>query len=64
MAKVKVDGCYGCSACTGIAPVVFEMGDDMCAYCVFGDEDVSEDLKDDVQTAADVCPAQAIVIEE
>ena len=64
MAKVKVDGCYGCSSCTGIAPEVFEMGDDMSAFCVFGDEEVPEDLMDDVQTAADVCPAQAILIEE
>ena len=64
MAKVKVEGCYGCQASTGIAPEVFEMGDDMAAYCVFGDEDVSEDLMDDVRTAADVCPARAIAIEE
>lgn len=64
MAKVKVNGCAGCQACTGIAPNVFKMNDNYEAYCVYGDSDVPNDYMDDVRTASEICIAAAISIEE
>lgn len=63
MAKVNVEGCIGCGACTGIAPDVFDLGDDGLAYSVVG-EDVPAELEADAEAAAEACPVEAIKVEK
>lgn len=60
MAKVEVDKdkCIGCGACTAIAPDVFEFDDDGLAKAV------KNEITDDVRTAAEGCPTEAITVEE
>lgn len=60
MAKVEVDKnkCIGCGACTAIAPDVFEFDDDGLAKAV------NNNINDDVKTAAEGCPTEAITVEE
>lgn len=60
MSKVEVDKnkCIGCGACTAIAPNVFEFDDDGLAKAV------SNTVNDDVKTAAEGCPTEAITVEE
>lgn len=60
MAKVEVnkDKCIGCGACTAIAPDVFEFDDDGLAKAV------KNEINDDVKTAAEGCPTEAITVEE
>ena len=59
MAKVEVDKnkCIGCGACTAIAPDVFEFDDDGLAKAV------SNTVNEDVKTAAEGCPTEAITAE-
>lgn len=58
MAKITVnDSCIGCGACTGVAPEVFDLGDDGLAT-VIGDDVAS------AKEAADSCPVEAIEVEE
>ncbi|MEE0966969.1 MAG: ferredoxin [Bacilli bacterium] len=61
MAKVTIEGCIGCGACLGVAPDVFDLGDDGLAYSVLG-EDVPADYDADVNDAAGACPAEAIKV--
>lgn len=63
MAKVNVEGCIGCGACTAVCPDVFDLGDDGLAYSVVG-EDVPAELEEDVKAAAGSCPVEAIKVEE
>ena len=60
MAKVEVDKnkCIGCGACTAIAPDVFEFDDDGLAKAV------KQEINEDVKTAAEGCPTEAITAEE
>ncbi len=60
MAKVEVDKskCIGCGACTATAPDVFEFDDDGLAKAV------KQEINDDVKTAAESCPTEAITVEE
>ena len=60
MANVKVnkDLCIGCGSCVAIAPDNFDFGDDGLA------EAISEEINDDVKTAAESCPVDAIDVEE
>ena len=60
MAKVEVDKnkCIGCGACTAIAPDVFEFDDDGLVKAV------KQEVNDDVKTAAEGCPTEAITAEE
>ena len=60
MTKVEVDKnkCIGCGACTAIAPDVFEFDDDGLAKAV------KQEVNDDVKTAAEGCPTEAITAEE
>lgn len=60
MAKVDVDKekCIGCGACTAIAPDIFEFDDDGLAKAI------KNDINDDVKTAAEGCPTEAITVEE
>ncbi len=60
MAKVEVDKnkCIGCGACTAIAPDVFDFDDDGLAKAT------SDKVNDDVKTAAEGCPTEAITVEQ
>ncbi len=60
MAKVEVNKnkCIGCGACTAIAPDVFEFDDDGLAKAV------KQEINEDVKTAAEGCPTEAITAEE
>ncbi len=61
MAKIKIEGCIGCGACTGICPEVFDLNDEGLAYNILGeDEEIPEDLMSGVDEAIESCPAQAI----
>ena len=62
MAKILVEGCIGCGACTAVAPDVFDLGDDGLAYSVLGD-DVPADYDADVEAAAGACPVEAIKVD-
>lgn len=61
--NVSIDesGCIGCGLCTQVCPEVFEMGDSGVAEVIM--EEVSENLEDSVQEAADGCPVEVITVE-
>lgn len=60
MPKVEVDKekCIGCGACTAVAPDTFEFDDDGLAKAT------KNEINDDVKTAAEGCPTEAITVEE
>ena len=61
MAKAKVlETCIGCGACVGIAPEVFELGDDGLAVAIEGDLGANEGA---AKEAVAACPVEAIVVE-
>jgi ferredoxin len=59
--RVDADTCVGDGSCVSICPEIFEMGDDIVKAKM---EDVPEDLQESCREAADVCPVEAIIIEE
>ena len=63
MIKVVVDRdlCQNHGQCVFAAPQVFELGDE--DELVVLQDEVGEDLRANVEDAADVCPTQAITIE-
>ena len=59
--KVRIeDSCTTCGLCVDTCPEVFEMGDDIAQVV---DEEVTAELEDTVQQAADDCPVEAIIVE-
>lgn len=60
MEKVFVDKdlCIGCGSCVAICPDSFEFSDDGLAQAI------KEEVNDDVKSAAESCPTDAIKIEE
>ncbi len=59
--RVRIeDTCTACGLCVNTCPDVFQMGSDVAEVIV---DEVSEELEDDVQQAADECPVEAIVVE-
>jgi ferredoxin len=62
--RVVVDTtlCETNSICMGIAPDVFEVGDDDSVTVLL--ENPPESLRSDVQTAVRLCPVQAITLLE
>lgn len=63
MEKVKVnENCFGCGACTSIAPEVFALGDDGYAKAISNEVDDKE--IDSVKEAMECCPASAIEVSE
>lgn len=70
---VDKDTCIGCGACWALVPDFFEQNPDdgksqiVEKYRVGGDPQVGEapnELLDDVKSAAEGCPVEAIKIEE
>lgn len=59
-ASVNED-CIGCGMCEGTCPDVFSIGDDGVAHAV--EEELSADVEDAAQEAADNCPVSAITVE-
>ncbi len=62
-AKIDEDLCTGCEECVEAVPDVFEMNEDG-ELAVVKVETIPEDLEDDVQEAANDCPAEAIIVED
>ena len=60
MAKVTIEGCIGCTACTAY-PDLFDMDGDV-AICVLGDE-VDDEFAEDLEAAAAGCPVSAIKVD-
>ena len=59
--KVRIeDTCTGCGLCVDTCPDVFEMGPDIAQV---NNDEVPAEYEDDVQQAADECPAAAIIVE-
>ena len=59
--RVDKDLCTGCSLCVDTCPEVFEMGDDTARAKV---SPVPKGAEDSCREAKDVCPVEAISIEE
>ena len=60
--KTRVtEDCIACEQCVEICPEVFEMGDEFAEVIV---DEVPEEYEEDVQEAAEVCPTEAIIIED
>jgi ferredoxin len=64
MTKVVVDRdvCQNHGQCVFAAPQVFELDEE--GELVVLQEEVEESLRDAVEEAADVCPVQAITVED
>ena len=60
--KINEEECTGCEECVESCEDVFKMSDDG-EVAVVKVETVPADLEDDVKTAAEDCPAEAIIIE-
>lgn len=56
--KVNKEKCIGCGACTAICPDVFEFDDDGLAKAI------KNEINEDVKTAAEGCPTEAITVDE
>lgn len=56
--RVNKDVCVGCGCCNGIAPELFDFGDDGLAECIVSE--VPADLEDACNDAIAGCPVQAI----
>lgn len=61
--KVKVDGriCQSLGLCTGIAPDIFELGDDGIALVKI--DDVDGETLERARQAEEICPSAAITVE-
>lgn len=69
MKKVKVneDACIGCGACQAIEGDVFELNDDGLAFTKEDTntiDNMEEELKENVMSALEGCPTEAIYIED
>ena len=63
--KVRIeprDECLGDAICNDECPEVFAMDDDGLATVI--NENPDESLRDAVQSAADECPAEIIIVED
>lgn len=55
------EDCIGCGMCAGMAPDVFEVGDDGQAHAIV--DEVPADSEGSAREAAESCPVSAIAIE-
>jgi ferredoxin len=65
MMRVTIDPgeCIGCGLCSEDCPDVFELREDGLSWVLPADGRVHEAQRDCVETAADVCPTEAIRLE-
>ncbi len=59
--RVDEDACVGDGSCVSICPEIFEMDGEVAKIKM---DEVPEELKASCKEAADVCPVEAIIIEE
>lgn len=59
---VDHDLCIGCALCADTCPEVFEIRNDGYSWVI--DEDPPEAQWDCVRESADICPTEAITVEE
>jgi ferredoxin len=59
--RVDEDACVGDGSCVSICPDIFEMEGEVAKTKM---DEVPEDLEASCREAADVCPVEAIIIEE
>ena len=59
--RIDKDACVGDGSCVSICPEVFEMDGDVVKAKM---QDIPENLQESCREAADVCPVEAIIIEE
>jgi len=59
--RVDEDACVGDGSCVSICPEIFEMEGEVAKTKM---DDVPEELGASCREAADVCPVEAIIIEE
>ena len=55
------EDCVACELCVETCPDVFQMGEDYAEVMM---EEVPEQYRDAVEEAADLCPTDAIIIED
>jgi ferredoxin len=60
--EVDRDLCESNAVCVGIAPEVFDLGDDDLAVVLV--EDVSRDRESEVREAVAMCPKMALTLHE
>ena len=65
--RVDEDTCIACGACIGEAPEIFDEREDGITFSILDDNagkvEVSEDLVDDLDSAVDSCPTDAILVQ-
>lgn len=59
---VDHDLCIGCAVCEDTCPEVFEIKDDGLSYVI--NDDPEPELQDRVRECIDLCPTDAISVEE
>ncbi len=59
--RVDEDACVGDGSCVSICPEIFEMDGEVVKTKL---EEVPEEFVESCREAADVCPVEAIIIEE
>ncbi len=59
--SVDYDVCASTGACMQVSPAVFEVRSDGYLYVL--QEEPSEELREEVEQAADLCPTGAITVE-
>lgn len=64
--KIKIDQeeCIGCGSCQAVCPDVFEINDQGKAVLKQNQSDQGETQEDCAKEGADICPVEAIKIEE
>ncbi|SNR49771.1 ferredoxin [Haloechinothrix alba] len=58
---IDEDKCTGHGVCEAIREDVFEVGDDGVAHLIT--EELTENIREDLQDACDQCPTQALRLE-
>ncbi len=59
--RVDEDACVGDGSCVSICPEIFEMEGEVAKTKM---DEVTKELEASCREAADVCPVEAIIIEE
>lgn len=60
--RVDLDRCQGYGNCVGVAPDVFDLSDE--GFVELLQEHPSDDRAEDVRQAVQLCPTQAIAVDD